>query len=271
MHSLWTRKTRTWGYEVIRGIDEDDPWRVIRAFRRPTGLAFVDLNNQVEIDYGGYAWTQWMHRHFGDTALHIALKWKRHRAVKAILSLRPNWTIPNEAGITAEQLVLRLYGKSMARFKDEQEREYEDDAMRAEEEAMRNLMAAEQAARDKARLDFLEAQHAARTIGIDHEAAVLLGYGRVVTTDGVKSNGHNCHRHHPHVAADNTDPSSPSDTSRAADSSGWVKHVCRELRRNRFAAHLGEMRRNVVPARAPPRVPAAAEVPPLSPPPTAAS
>lgn len=47
MHSLWTRKTRTWGYEVIRGIDEDDPWRVIRAFRRPTGLAFVDLNTQV--------------------------------------------------------------------------------------------------------------------------------------------------------------------------------------------------------------------------------
>ncbi|CAN0295406.1 unnamed protein product, partial [Ectocarpus sp. 6 AP-2014] len=270
MHSLWTRKTRTWGYEVIRGIDEDDPWRVIRAFRRPTGLAFVDLNTQVEIDYGGYAWTQWMHRHFGDTALHIALKWKRHRAVKAILSLRPNWTIPNEAGVTAEQLVLRLYGKSMARFKDEQEREYENDAMRAEEEAMRNLMAAEQAARDKARLDFLGAQHAARTIGIDHEAAILLEHGRVVITDGGKSNGNN-HRHHPHDAADNTDPNSQSDTSRAADSSGWVKHVCRELRRNRFAAHLGEMRRNVVPARAPPRVPAAAGVPPLSPTTTAAS
>lgn len=94
----------------------------------------------MEIDYGGYAWTQWMHRHFGDTALHIALKWKRHRAVKALMSLRPNWTIPNEAGVTAEQLVLRLYGKGMARFKDEQEREYENDAMRAEEEAMKKCV-----------------------------------------------------------------------------------------------------------------------------------
>lgn len=93
--------------------------------------------NQVEIDYGGYAWTQWMHGHFGDTAFHIALKWKRHRAVKAVLSLRPDWTIRNEAGVTAEQLVLRMYGKGMAQLKDEQEREYENDAMRAEEEAMR--------------------------------------------------------------------------------------------------------------------------------------
>ena len=92
---------------------------------------------QVEIDYGGYAWTQWMHKHFGDTALHIALKWKRHRAVKALLSLRPDWTLHNEAGVTAEQLVLRIYGKSMENIKAEQEREYENDAMRAEEEAMK--------------------------------------------------------------------------------------------------------------------------------------
>lgn len=95
---------------------------------------------QVEIDYGGYAWTQWMHAYFGDTALHIALKWKRHRAVKALLSLRPDWTIRNETGVTAEQLVLRMYGKGMAQLKDEQEREYENDAMRAEEEAMRRCV-----------------------------------------------------------------------------------------------------------------------------------
>lgn len=47
MHCPWVRKTRAWGYEVIRGIDEDDPLRVIRAFRYPTGLVFVDLNAQV--------------------------------------------------------------------------------------------------------------------------------------------------------------------------------------------------------------------------------
>lgn len=81
-----------------------------------------------------------MHGHFGDTALHIALKWKRHRAVKALLSLRPNWTIRNEAGVTAEQLVLRTYGKGMREFKDEQERECENDAMQAEEQAMRGCV-----------------------------------------------------------------------------------------------------------------------------------
>lgn len=95
---------------------------------------------QVETDYGGYAWTQWMHAYFGDTALHVALKWKRHRAVKALLSLRPDWTIQNEAGVTAEQLVLRMYGRDMGRFKDEQEREYENAAMLAEEEAMRRYV-----------------------------------------------------------------------------------------------------------------------------------
>ena len=47
MHCMWTRKTRAWGYDVIRGIDEDDPLRVIRAFKHPTELAFVDLNTQV--------------------------------------------------------------------------------------------------------------------------------------------------------------------------------------------------------------------------------
>lgn len=49
MHCPWSRKTRAWGYEVIRGIDEDDPVRVIRAFRHPVGLAFVDLNTQVRL------------------------------------------------------------------------------------------------------------------------------------------------------------------------------------------------------------------------------
>lgn len=93
---------------------------------------------QVEGDYGGYVWTEWMHTHFGDTALHIALKWKRHRAVKALLSLRPNWAVPNETGATAEDLVPLVYGgKDIATLKGEQEREYENDAMRAEEVAMK--------------------------------------------------------------------------------------------------------------------------------------
>ncbi|CAM9468498.1 unnamed protein product, partial [Hapterophycus canaliculatus] len=271
MHCPWTRKTRAWGYEVIRGIDEDDPLRVIRAFRHPIGLSFVDLNTQVEIDYGGYAWTQWMHGHFGDTALHIALKWKRHQAVKALLSLRPNWTIPNEAGVTAEQIALRIYGKDMITCKGEQEREYEHEAMRAEDEAMRRLMITEQATRDSARLKFLQELHAARTLGIEREAAILFEHGRVVLADEVSFPGERCNkrcRRRPsapvesdpacpderanHVPA-TTDGGSDGDRDRANNKAKdrWVSHVCRELRRNRFAAQRGAMRRNVMPSRAP--------------------
>ncbi|CAM9272291.1 unnamed protein product, partial [Pylaiella littoralis] len=250
MHCPWTRKARAWGYEVIRGIDDDDPLRVIRAFRYPAGLAFVDLNSQVETDYGGYAWTQWMHAYFGDTALHVALKWKRHRAVKALLSLRPDWTIQNEAGVTAEQLVLRMYGRDMGRFKDEQEREYENAAMLAEEEAMRSLMTTENAARERARLNFLQELHTTRTIGIEAEASILLEHGRVVLVE--------------EAAADpGENPSSPNrsasknNTTTSGGPGGdqgrrWVSHVCRELRRNRFAAQRAVMRRNVVPVLAPP-------------------
>lgn len=60
MHSTWTRKTRAWGYDVIRGIDADDPLRVIRAFKHPTELAFVDLNTQVglqpNVGSRGFGW-----------------------------------------------------------------------------------------------------------------------------------------------------------------------------------------------------------------------
>lgn len=91
---------------------------------------------QVEQDYGGYAWTEWIHQYYGDTALHLAIKWKRHRAVKALLSLKADWTIPNEAGHTAATLAFALYGKDMATLKLEQEREYEAEQMRIEEETM---------------------------------------------------------------------------------------------------------------------------------------
>lgn len=92
---------------------------------------------KVEQDYGGYSWTEWMHEYFGDTALHLAIKWKRHRAVKALLSLRPDWTIRNEAGDTAADIALKLYGRDIISLKDEQEREYEIDAMIIEDETMR--------------------------------------------------------------------------------------------------------------------------------------
>lgn len=78
-----------------------------------------------------------MHGYFGDTALHVAIKWRRHRAVKALLSLRPDWAIRNEAGDTAEDLARELYGKNMQALKYEQEREYEIEEMRFEDEDIR--------------------------------------------------------------------------------------------------------------------------------------
>ena len=77
-----------------------------------------------------------MHLYFGDTTLHLALKWKRHRAFKAMLSLYPDWMIPNGDGITAQELALQVYGRDIATLKEEQEREYENDAMLVEENEM---------------------------------------------------------------------------------------------------------------------------------------
>ncbi|CAM9484500.1 unnamed protein product, partial [Ascophyllum nodosum] len=228
MHSEWTRKRRAWGCEVIRALEMDDPLRVIRAFQHPSELTFVDLNTQVEGDYGGYAWTEMMHLYFGDTALHIALKWKRHRAVKALLSLRPDWTIPNESGSTAENLTLRVYGKDIATLKGEQEREYENDAMWDEEDAMRRFEVAEQTAREWARLKFLRELHATRTVGVKDEAKILLRCGRVLAEDALEEDRR-------------------AATSRSITAGRWAAHICHELRRNRFAALHGATRKNMVP------------------------
>lgn len=78
-----------------------------------------------------------MHLYSGDTALHLALKWKRHRAFKALLSLYPDWTLPNENGVTVQDLAMQVYGRGILILKEEQEREWENDAMLAEENEMR--------------------------------------------------------------------------------------------------------------------------------------
>lgn len=109
-----------------------------------------------------------------------------------------------------------------------------------------SLMAAEQAARERERLKFLEELHAARTLGVEREAAILLEHGRVVLPQEAvpdRSGG---------GVRDST-------TANGGGSGGgaqgrWVSHVCRELRRNRFAAQRGAMRRNVMPAALPPRL-----------------
>ena len=91
-----------------------------------------------------------------------------------------------------------------------------------------SLLAAELEARERARLLFLQELHARRTRGVESESETLLDFGRVLANEDVE------------------------DSRRAALAAGvaasrWVSHVCRELRRNRFAAQRGAMRRNVVP------------------------
>lgn len=126
-----------------------------------------------------------------------------------------------------------------------------------------SLMAAEKVARERDRLNFLQELHAARTLGVEREAAILLEHGRVILPQEVALD-RNCSDFH------------DSTTANCGGGQGrWVSHVCRELRRNRFAAQRGAMRRNVVPA-LPPRLTtvvgreATGERASLSPPPTAA-
>ena len=100
------------------------------------------------------------------------------------------------------------------------------------------LLAAEQAVRERDRLRFLQELYAARTLGVEREAAILLEHGRVIL---------------PQEAVPDRARSDVHDSTNTHGGSGgqgrWVSHICRELRRNRFAAQRGAMRRNVVPAR----------------------
>lgn len=158
-----------------------------------------------------------------------------------------------------------------------------------------SLMATEKAARERARLNFLQELHIARTIGIEVEANTLLEHGRVVLDEEAVQGRHRCRNRNRNrrrrrsgsggsngssngdggggdgqtreSAGPDGNPDSPSRSAsnnntntnnpgRSRDDDGnegrrWVSHVCRELRRNRFAAQRAAMRRNVVPALAP--------------------
>ena len=94
-------------------------------------------------------------------------------------------------------------------------------------------MIEEEATHERTRQAFLCELLAERTTGFQKEAEILLKWGRILAGDDAGA----------------TD----SDHFRRADSlaitaSRWAAHICRELRRNRFAAHRGVMRRNVIPA-----------------------
>lgn len=95
-----------------------------------------------------------------------------------------------------------------------------------------SLLRSEHAARERARQKLLNELYAARTRGIKTEAAILLECGRVLAKEAVSD-------------------SKLSASQKGVTARRWASHVCFELRRNRFAAQRGAMRRKVFPTRAP--------------------
>jgi hypothetical protein len=71
----------TWGYDVIRALDDDDPKALMASLRR-TG---ADPNAVVDKDgYGGHKWSVWSHRMAGDTVLHLAVRWRKTIALAGL-------------------------------------------------------------------------------------------------------------------------------------------------------------------------------------------
>lgn len=97
-------------------------------------------------------------------------------------------------------------------------------------------MSEEEAAHERARQAFLRQLHAERTTGFQREAEILKQCGRILAGDDAGATDGDHYRR-----AD----------SLAITASRWAAHICRELRRNRFAAHRMAMRRNEIPSRAP--------------------
>jgi len=107
-------RDRLWGKEIIRAIDEQDILRIIRVFRLK---AYIGANINETVDshgYGGYCWTAWIHKFRGDTAVHIAIKLKKERALSALLILDPDLSIVNDDGLTASDLALSILKKKIS-------------------------------------------------------------------------------------------------------------------------------------------------------------
>lgn len=120
MSSSYIDPTKTWGFEVIRAIDENDVPRVLKAFKQPGSWVRTEttsrchasklcahaqltalcsgahqIDAQVEESYGWYKWTPWLHKYHGDTAVHLAIKLERPDILRALLTLHPRLDIRN--------------------------------------------------------------------------------------------------------------------------------------------------------------------------------
>jgi len=71
----------TWGYDVVTALDHDDPTALLAGLKRDG----ADPNARVDRDgYGGYKWSAWAHRTAGDSVLHLALRWRKFKALAGL-------------------------------------------------------------------------------------------------------------------------------------------------------------------------------------------
>ena len=138
----------TWGKEVISAIDIDHAGRLIFSYKSKKHLG-ADIDAQVvKSGYGGYSWTVYIHNflgrlhlffhnfihcelihcekyfflsYVGDTALHLALRQKKFVCAHALLLLGARTDIKNDVGVTQEDLILKITGKSLDLFRRETE------------------------------------------------------------------------------------------------------------------------------------------------------
>ena len=244
---LHYRSGMTWGYDIIKALDADDPIMLTAALQgqdvKPD--AVVDRDGYVVVGetaellqrcqrqrrrqrqrpsqdhnqrhmpwftttasprspstttfrYGGYAWSAWSHRMAGDTVLHLAMRWKRYKALKGLYRLpaqRPDgmvgagqsffdYDVRDVDGQTAESLVTAEFGRTIANLWTKQEK---DDIEAAEEAARQAALEAEAArslaysrlnkAHKQAREDY---RLAVRAKVADADAEVLLQHHRVL-------------------------------------------------------------------------------------------
>lgn len=102
-----------WGKRIINCIDQDNcvDLRISYEALAPKG---ANINEQINYNgYGGYIWTPVIHNYLGDTSLHLSLRQKKMKCFNMLLYLKADYKIPNNSGITAEDLCNEILGKDI--------------------------------------------------------------------------------------------------------------------------------------------------------------
>lgn len=104
-----------WGRKAIRALDLDDCVSLYEIYLNLGHLGASLSCQTTAYGYGGHIWTVWIHKHLGDTILHLAVKQRKMRCLYTLLFLDIDTSIRNSDGYTAEELSLSILKKT---FKD---------------------------------------------------------------------------------------------------------------------------------------------------------